>query len=94
MLLIPAIDIKDGQCVRLEQGRMDKATVFSGEPGKAAAQWASKGARRLHVVDLNGAVADFVQEDCPAARQLQDAPFLSTRVSKGALLISKQLAFE
>ena len=57
MLLIPAIDIKDGQCVRLEQGRMDKATVFSGEPGKAAAQWASKGARRLHVVDLNGAVA-------------------------------------
>ena len=57
MLIIPAIDIKDGQCVRLEQGRMDKATVFSGEPGKAAAQWASKGARRLHVVDLNGAVA-------------------------------------
>ena len=57
MLIIPAIDIKDGQCVRLEQGRMDKATVFSGEPGKAAAQWAAKGARRLHVVDLNGAIA-------------------------------------
>ena len=57
MLIIPAIDLKDGQCVRLEQGRMDKATVFSGEPGKAAAQWASKGAKRLHVVDLNGAVA-------------------------------------
>jgi phosphoribosylformimino-5-aminoimidazole carboxamide ribotide isomerase len=57
MLIIPAIDIKDGQCVRLEQGRMDKATVFSGDPGKMAGQWAGQGARRLHVVDLNGAVA-------------------------------------
>jgi phosphoribosylformimino-5-aminoimidazole carboxamide ribotide isomerase len=57
MLIIPAIDLKDGQCVRLEQGRMESATVFSNEPGKAAAQWAQKGARRLHVVDLNGAVA-------------------------------------
>jgi phosphoribosylformimino-5-aminoimidazole carboxamide ribotide isomerase len=57
MLIIPAIDLKDGSCVRLEQGRMDSATVFSTEPAKAAAQWAAKGARRLHVVDLNGAVA-------------------------------------
>jgi phosphoribosylformimino-5-aminoimidazole carboxamide ribotide isomerase len=57
MLIIPAIDLKDGHCVRLEQGRMDSATVFSKEPGKAAGQWAEKGARRLHVVDLNGAVA-------------------------------------
>ena len=57
MLIIPAIDLKDGQCVRLEQGRMESATVFSREPGKAAAQWAQKGAKRLHVVDLNGAVA-------------------------------------
>ncbi|HXS50999.1 MAG TPA: 1-(5-phosphoribosyl)-5-[(5-phosphoribosylamino)methylideneamino]imidazole-4-carboxamide isomerase [Usitatibacter sp.] len=57
MLIIPAIDLKDGQCVRLEQGRMDKATVFSGEPGATAAQWAAKGAKRLHVVDLNGAIA-------------------------------------
>jgi phosphoribosylformimino-5-aminoimidazole carboxamide ribotide isomerase len=57
MLIIPAIDLKDGHCVRLEQGRMDTATVFSKEPGQAAAQWAAKGARRLHVVDLNGAVA-------------------------------------
>ena len=57
MLIIPAIDLKDGQCVRLEQGRMESATVFSKEPGKAAAQWAGKGAKRLHVVDLNGAVA-------------------------------------
>jgi len=57
MLIIPAIDLKDGHCVRLEQGRMDSATVFSKEPGKAAAQWAGKGARRIHVVDLNGAVS-------------------------------------
>jgi phosphoribosylformimino-5-aminoimidazole carboxamide ribotide isomerase len=57
MLIIPAIDLKDGHCVRLEQGRMESATVFSKEPGKAAAQWTGKGARRLHVVDLNGAVA-------------------------------------
>jgi len=57
MLIIPAIDLKDGQCVRLQQGRMDSATVFSDDPGKAAAQWAQQGAKRLHVVDLNGAVA-------------------------------------
>jgi phosphoribosylformimino-5-aminoimidazole carboxamide ribotide isomerase len=57
MLIIPAIDLKDGKCVRLQQGRMDSATVFSDDPGKAAAQWAGKGAKRVHVVDLNGAVA-------------------------------------
>jgi phosphoribosylformimino-5-aminoimidazole carboxamide ribonucleotide (ProFAR) isomerase len=56
MIIIPAIDLKDGACVRLEQGRMDKATIFSKEPGKTASQWAQKGARRLHVVDLNGAM--------------------------------------
>jgi phosphoribosylformimino-5-aminoimidazole carboxamide ribotide isomerase len=57
MLIIPAIDLKDGHCVRLEQGRMESATVFSTEPGKAARQWADLGASRIHVVDLNGAVA-------------------------------------
>ena len=57
MLIIPAIDLKDGHCVRLEQGRMDAATVFSKEPGKTAQTWTERGARRLHVVDLNGAVA-------------------------------------
>jgi phosphoribosylformimino-5-aminoimidazole carboxamide ribotide isomerase len=57
MIIIPAIDIKDGLCVRLEQGRMDKATVYSKEPAKAAAQWTGLGATRLHVVDLNGARA-------------------------------------
>jgi phosphoribosylformimino-5-aminoimidazole carboxamide ribotide isomerase len=57
MLIIPAIDLKDGSCVRLEQGRMDSATVFSKEPGRTARQWTERGARRLHVVDLNGAMA-------------------------------------
>ncbi len=57
MLIIPAIDLKDGQCVRLKQGIMEDATVFSGEPGKMAEQWLDQGARRLHLVDLNGAFA-------------------------------------
>ena len=57
MLIIPAIDLKDGRCVRLEQGDMATATVFSDDPGKTAAHWAGLGARRLHVVDLNGAFA-------------------------------------
>ena len=57
MLIIPAIDLKDGRCVRLEQGVMSTATVFSDDPGKTAAHWAGLGARRMHVVDLNGAFA-------------------------------------
>lgn len=55
MLLIPAIDIKDGKCVRLRQGRMDDATVYSNDPADIADRWVEQGARRLHVVDLNGA---------------------------------------
>ena len=57
MLLIPAIDLKDGQCVRLKQGDMKDATIFSDNPADMARQWREQGARRLHVVDLNGAVA-------------------------------------
>ncbi|HSH88509.1 MAG TPA: HisA/HisF-related TIM barrel protein, partial [Ramlibacter sp.] len=57
MLLIPAIDIKDGHCVRLKQGDMDQATTFSEDPAAMARMWLSKGARRLHLVDLNGAFA-------------------------------------
>jgi phosphoribosylformimino-5-aminoimidazole carboxamide ribotide isomerase len=57
MLLIPAIDLKDGRCVRLRQGDLDNATVFSDEPAAMAQQWLDQGARRLHLVDLNGAVA-------------------------------------
>jgi phosphoribosylformimino-5-aminoimidazole carboxamide ribotide isomerase len=57
MLIIPAIDIKDGHCVRLKQGDMADATIFSEDPGAMAAHWKAQGAKRLHLVDLNGAVA-------------------------------------
>ena len=57
MLLIPAIDLKDGQCVRLRQGDLQDTTVFSNDPAAMATQWLDQGARRLHLVDLNGAVA-------------------------------------
>ncbi|MCX7231358.1 MAG: 1-(5-phosphoribosyl)-5-[(5-phosphoribosylamino)methylideneamino]imidazole-4-carboxamide isomerase [Burkholderiales bacterium] len=57
MLLIPAIDLKDGRCVRLRQGDMDDATVFSEDPAAMARKWLELGARRLHLVDLNGAFA-------------------------------------
>ncbi|MFV1997910.1 MAG: 1-(5-phosphoribosyl)-5-[(5-phosphoribosylamino)methylideneamino]imidazole-4-carboxamide isomerase [Acidiferrobacterales bacterium] len=55
MLIIPAIDLKDGKCVRLRQGRMDEETVFSDDPVAMAGRWFDAGARRLHLVDLNGA---------------------------------------
>jgi phosphoribosylformimino-5-aminoimidazole carboxamide ribotide isomerase len=57
MLLIPAIDLKDGRCVRLKQGDMNQATVFSDDPAEMALHWLKQGARRLHLVDLNGAFA-------------------------------------
>ncbi len=55
MLLLPAIDLKDGQCVRLRQGRMEESTVFSDSPVDTATRWVEAGAKRLHLVDLNGA---------------------------------------
>lgn len=57
MLIIPAIDLKNGQCVRLKQGLMEQATVFSENPADMAANWLAQGARRLHLVDLDGAFA-------------------------------------
>jgi phosphoribosylformimino-5-aminoimidazole carboxamide ribotide isomerase len=57
MLIIPAIDLKDGNCVRLKQGEMEGATVFSDDPAAMAKHWLAQGARRLHLVDLNGAFA-------------------------------------
>ncbi|MCE2656692.1 MAG: 1-(5-phosphoribosyl)-5-[(5-phosphoribosylamino)methylideneamino]imidazole-4-carboxamide isomerase [Rubrivivax sp.] len=57
MLLIPAIDLKDGHCVRLEQGDMQAATTFGTDPAAMARRWLDAGARRLHLVDLNGAFA-------------------------------------
>ena len=57
MLLIPAIDLKDGHCVRLKQGDMDQSTTFGEDPAAMARKWLEAGARRLHLVDLNGAFA-------------------------------------
>ncbi|MDE2255334.1 MAG: 1-(5-phosphoribosyl)-5-[(5-phosphoribosylamino)methylideneamino]imidazole-4-carboxamide isomerase [Betaproteobacteria bacterium] len=69
MLLIPAIDLKNGQCVRLEQGEMQAATVFSSEPAEMARHWVNQGARRLHLVDLNGAFAGKPENE-PAIRAI------------------------
>lgn len=69
MLLIPAIDLKDGQCVRLEQGDMKRATTFSDNPASMAAHWLAQGARRLHLVDLNGAFAGR-PKNMPAIRAI------------------------
>ena len=57
MLLIPAIDLKDGKCVRLKQGDMNESTTFGEDPAAMARRWVNAGARRLHLVDLNGAFA-------------------------------------
>jgi phosphoribosylformimino-5-aminoimidazole carboxamide ribotide isomerase len=57
VIIIPAIDLKDGRCVRLKQGDMNSATVFSDDPVAMAKHWLAEGARRLHIVDLNGAIA-------------------------------------
>ena len=56
MLLIPAIDLKDGRCVRLRQGDMRRETIYSEDPVAVALQWEQLGAPLLHVVDLNGAI--------------------------------------
>ena len=72
MLIIPAIDLKDGKCVRLKQGEMDKVTVFSDDPVAMAKRWLDLGARRLHVVDLNGAAAGRPRNE-PVIRAIVDA---------------------
>jgi phosphoribosylformimino-5-aminoimidazole carboxamide ribotide isomerase len=56
VIVIPAVDLKDGRCVRLSQGRMDRESVYSEDPIQMAGHWESKGAERLHVIDLNGAI--------------------------------------
>ena len=69
MQLIPAIDLKDGHCVRLKQGDMDQSTTFGEEPTVMARTWVNKGARRLHLVDLNGAFAGAPKNEM-AIRQI------------------------
>jgi len=57
VIVIPAIDLKEGKCVRLEQGLMEKDTVFCDSPAEQAAEWQRQGAELLHIVDLDGAFA-------------------------------------
>ena len=72
MLLIPAIDMKDGQCVRLIQGDMDQTTVFGDDPAAVARGWVNKGARRIHLVDLNGAFAGKPKNEAAIRRILKE----------------------
>lgn len=72
MLLIPAIDLKDGNCVRLKQGDMDQSTTFGEDPVLMASNWVAQGARRLHLVDLNGAFAGHPKNEKAIRRILKE----------------------
>ncbi len=72
MLLIPAIDLKDGHCVRLKQGDMDQSTTFGEDPSVMARSWVAKGARRVHLVDLNGAFAGQPKNEMAIRKILKD----------------------
>jgi phosphoribosylformimino-5-aminoimidazole carboxamide ribotide isomerase len=82
MLIIPAIDLKEGKCVRLEQGLMDKATVYSDDPATTARLWESQGAEVLHVVDLNGAFAG-VPKNLDAIKAIRGAIKIPIEVGGG-----------
>jgi phosphoribosylformimino-5-aminoimidazole carboxamide ribotide isomerase len=82
MLLIPAIDLKDGHCVRLRQGVMEDATVFSEDPAAMAQHWLAQGARRLHLVDLNGVFAGKPKNEA-AVRSIIDAVGVDVPVQLG-----------
>lgn len=83
MLLIPAIDLKDGQCVQLRQGVMESATVYSPDPGAMAKHWVDAGARRLHVVDLDGAFAGEPVNREPARRIVEAAGAVPVQIGGG-----------
>lgn len=82
MLIIPAIDLKEGKCVRLQQGLMDKATVYGDDPGGMAKHWESQGAELLHVVDLNGAFAG-VPKNLDAIKAIRAAIKIPIEVGGG-----------
>ena len=83
MLLIPAIDLKDGQCVQLRQGIMESATVYSPDPGAMATHWIAAGARRLHVVDLDGAFAGTPVNQAAVRRIVEAAGTVPVQVGGG-----------
>ena len=83
MLLIPAIDLKEGRCVRLQQGRMRDATVYSDDPVAMAERWAASGCRRLHVVDLDGAFAGRPRNQDLIARIVEAVAGVPVQVGGG-----------
>ena len=83
MLLIPAIDVKGGKCVRLRQGRMDQDTIFSDDPVSVAGRWVEAGARRLHIIDLDGAIAGKPVNAQVIKRMAQAYPDISIQVGGG-----------
>ena len=82
MMIIPAIDIKKGKCVRLLQGRMDAETVFSNDPSAMARQWEDQGAEMLHVVDLNGAIEKSPQ-NLPSIQQILRCIHIPVQIGGG-----------
>ncbi len=93
MLLIPAIDLKDGQCVRLRQGVMESATVYSSDPAQMARHWAKLGARRLHVVDLDGAIAGKPVNQHLVAAIVEAVPHLPVQVGGGIRTLDTAAAY-
>ncbi|MCP1673295.1 phosphoribosylformimino-5-aminoimidazole carboxamide ribotide isomerase [Natronocella acetinitrilica] len=83
MLLIPAIDLKDGKCVRLRQGNMDDETVFSDDPVAMAQRWIDAGSRRIHIVDLDGAVQGFPVNADIIGRIAEAFPDLEIQIGGG-----------
>lgn len=83
MIVIPAIDLKDGYCVRLRQGRMDESTVFSDDPVAMAGRWYEEGARRLHIVDLDGAIAGKPKHASVVRQILEAYPDVALEVGGG-----------
>jgi len=83
VIVIPAIDIKDGRCVRLRQGRMDDVTVYSDDPVAMARHWLEHGCRRLHVVDLDGAVAGQPWNSAVIARIVAAVPSIPVQIGGG-----------
>jgi len=83
MLLLPAIDLKDGQCVRLRQGRMEDTTVFSDSPVDTATRWVEAGAKRLHLVDLNGAFDGVPVNNSAVEAIAQKFPDLPIQIGGG-----------
>ena len=82
MVIIPAIDLKEGKCVRLEQGLMDRASVYSDDPATTAKHWESQGAEFLHVVDLDGAFAG-VPKNLDAIKAIRSAVKIPIQIGGG-----------